>query len=594
MSDITLTNRQPPRRLILLQGLVLVILCVWLCVILHIPLYNVGGGEGVWLPWNIVAWGMVVTVILLTVLLVPAGSPVITPVAVLLFLAVALLTLPLLWCPEPDWRVYSLPRLLGLWGGAFFYLTLLQCRFSDRQKHLFLWSVTFAAFIQGLTVLAGLFRPSLLSPLSQTFINAAGRSGLGIFQQINVTASFLSTGFALTLALFYRMHICHLCGSADSPVTRLLKSVYLLILLTLLPCSVILTQSRIGWLGGLMVYIVAIATVLITTRKKNRKPRWAFWRPVAMTVMPLVGIVAGIWLLPGSVAEAIDHSGSNHQRILTLKITWEMIRQHPWRGWGIGSFMMQFQHYMASRYHPNPTREFMGHPHNEILYIWMEGGIVALAGLAVMVCAVVILLIKKRGPARIIMAMAMLPVLLHTMVEFPLYLSVPHALILLLIALNLDHSVRGADSKVMTDITVPRAVEISLRSIIAVIAFWLLTVLHSTYRENALLSRYEAGEQPTLNTLRKTDISWLLTLRYETDRLNMVLDEYSRNGDLRLLRAYVAENARWLRTHTDPENYVTQVEVLHYLHRDEEACRYQHEGRAVFPLDRRFVDSKCQ
>ena len=38
-----------------LQTLVTTLLCIWLCLLLHIPLYNVGGGEGVWLPWNILA-----------------------------------------------------------------------------------------------------------------------------------------------------------------------------------------------------------------------------------------------------------------------------------------------------------------------------------------------------------------------------------------------------------------------------------------------------------------------------------------------------------------------------------------------------------
>lgn len=42
------------------------------------------------------------------------------PAAGLLFVAVALMTLPVVWSPERDWVIWSLPRLCGLWGGAVF------------------------------------------------------------------------------------------------------------------------------------------------------------------------------------------------------------------------------------------------------------------------------------------------------------------------------------------------------------------------------------------------------------------------------------------------------------------------------------------
>ncbi|HFQ9142189.1 TPA: hypothetical protein ACHTOV_004725, partial [Enterobacter cancerogenus] len=48
-----------------LQTAAATLLCVWLCLLLHIPLYNVGGGEGVWLPWNILAWAVAVTIMLI-------------------------------------------------------------------------------------------------------------------------------------------------------------------------------------------------------------------------------------------------------------------------------------------------------------------------------------------------------------------------------------------------------------------------------------------------------------------------------------------------------------------------------------------------
>ena len=583
----------------LLQCLAASLICTWLAVLLHIPLYNVGGGEGVWLPWNMLAWAVAVTVMLLTALLTPAGRLVITPVARLLFLAVALLTLPVMWCPQSEWVIYSLPRLYGLWGGALFYLALLQCRFSDRAKRLFLWCVTFAALVQGLTVLAGLYCPTLLSPLSQAFLRTGGRQSPGIFQQVNVTASFLATGLALALALFYRQCLCRAVRPAGLSASLLfrMKAAYLLILMVFLPCVLVLTRSRIGWLGGLTVYIVAIATAGLTARRQRGRTRGlSGWVPAAVALFPLAGIVAGLLLMDCTVAQAIDHGGSNHQRWLTLKVTLEMIRQHPQAGWGTGSFMMQFQHYISTYRHPNPSRELMGHPHNEILYVWMEGGIVALAGLMVAGGAAVMLLKKNGSHTRRLMAVSMLPMLLHTLVEYPLYLSVPHALTLLLVMLNLDRCGQRAGPAVPgTRVTGVRKIAgAGLRCVIVAGCVWMLGSLHGAYQVNVLLSRFEAGQLVQGRTIPAADVPWMLRSRYEADRLGMELEAYNRSGDLRLLRDYVRDNARWLRTHTDPDNYAVQADVLRYLHRDAETCRYEREAKLMFPYDKRFDWQDCR
>lgn len=592
MTPLFFTAGHDDRRQTLLQLLAATFICTWLCLLLRIPLYNTGGGEGVWLPWNMLAWAVAVTVMLLAVLMAPAGRPVITPAAQLLFLSVALLTLPVMWCPHPEWIIYSLPRLYGLWGGALFYLALLQCRFSDRTRRLFLWCVTLAALVQGLTVLADLYCPTWLSPLSQAFLKTGGRQSLGIFQQVNVTASFLATGLALSLALFYRL--CAGCSArgnrVPAPCLSRLKVVYLLTLMTVLPGVLVLTRSRIGWLGGLTVYLTAVFTAGLTARRQRGRARGLpGWCPAAVVMFPLAGIVAGLLLMNCSVAQAIDHGGSNHQRWLTLKVTCEMIRQHPWAGWGTGSFMMQFQHYIATYRHPNPSRELMGHPHNEVLYVWMEGGVVALAGLMVAGGAVMMLLKKNGSPARRLMAVAMLPVLLHTMVEYPLYLSVPHALTLLLVALNLDRTGRNREGPGVRG----NAVRQCLRGAAVLACTGMLASLHGAWRVNRQLSHLEAGEWTSSQSLRAADVPWMLRSRYEADRLNMELGEYGRSGDLRLLRDYVRDNARWLRTHTDPDNYAGQAEVLHYLHRDTEACRYLREAKQLFPVDNRFESKTC-
>ncbi|WP_434747267.1 O-antigen ligase family protein [Pantoea sp. Lu_F5_004] len=598
MKNIKNPAKRADWQVIITQKAVLTILCLWICIILHCPLYNSGGAEGVGLPWNIVAWAIAVIIIFIIAVLIPSGRLVITQTSGLLFLAIILLTFPVLWCPNFDWIIYSLPRLAGLWGCAVFYFALLQCRFSFATKRLLLWCITLASVIQGGNVIAGLFCPSILSPVNQMFLKTGGRVSLGIFQQVNVTASLIAMGFALSLALFYRMVFLYRKGKNGLPSSHpdKIKYIYLIVTMIFLPCTLVLTQSRTGWLGGIIVYLSAVTTVLLTARRQGGRAQ-RMWRGdvAAIVFAPAVGIAAGIFLLSGislpggAETQALDHSASNFQRWLTFKVTWEMIRLHPWAGWGLGSFIVQFQHYIASHYHPNPSREFMGHPHNEILYVWMEGGIVALAGLVVMGSAVVMLFKKNWTPARRLIAMAMLPVLLHTMLEYPLYLSSPHALLLLLITLNLERA--GPQLSIKPS---RMKIEFYMRAAAAGICMSLLGSLYNTYQINSLLSHFDAGDMPNALSINRSQVPWLLLSRYDADRMNLMFEQYNQSGDLQLLRDVISENARWLKTHTHPDNYVGQVETLRYLHHEMAACRYLREGNSIFPQDERLKDPACQ
>lgn len=581
------------RKLSVVQIMAVVSLCLWMCVLLHIPFYNAGGAEGVYLPWNILAWAIAVIIISGGVFISSDKLWIISSASRHLFIAVLLLTVPVFWCPVHDWMIYSLPRLAGLWGSAVFYLALLQYRFNASVKRFFLWCVTFAALIQGGTVIAGLYRPSVLSSVSRMFLVTGGRQSLGIFQQVNVTASFIATGFALSLMLFYRTGLRQSVRRNVFLSRRCarIKVIYLAALMVFLPCVLVLTRSRTGWLGGILVYSLAVANVYLVHHKKpvGRSCFLAQEYRVAMVLIPLMGYAAGLFLLRSPVTEALAHGDSNYQRWMTIKVTWQMIKLHPWSGWGLGSFIMQFQHFIASNYRPNPSHGFMGHPHNEILYVWMEGGVIALTGLLVVCYAVIMLTLKNRSPSRRLMAAAMQPVLLHTMLEYPLYLSFPHVMTLLLIALNLDRARCNHDLKINTGWEA-----LCLRGIVVAACFWLLSGLYSVYQLNNRLSHFETGDGHRSLSLEYADVPLLLRTRYEADRISLLLEKYNQNGDLQLLHTFIHENSRWLETHIDPDNYAGQADVLCYLHRKNEAQQYRYEGHLLFPNDERFVGQICR
>lgn len=103
---------------------VLPLLLIWMAAIL--PVYHPNmGGDGLALPQNILAWGVMALTTLIVTFTVCLGRIrlSLTPTARLLLLGIAVLALPLLYT-RPEWREDALWRCAGLLGGWLFYSRL--------------------------------------------------------------------------------------------------------------------------------------------------------------------------------------------------------------------------------------------------------------------------------------------------------------------------------------------------------------------------------------------------------------------------------------------------------------------------------------
>lgn len=80
-----------------------------------------------------------------------------------------------------------------------------------------------------------------------------------------------------------------------------------------------------------------------------------------------------------------------------LQDTLSMITAKPLLGWGYGGFEYSFAHFRLQAMPRREVLEVAGHPHNEILLWWVEGGLPALAGIVIVLIAGALLL--KRAAA---------------------------------------------------------------------------------------------------------------------------------------------------------------------------------------------------
>lgn len=537
------------------------LLSLWLCGGLLLPLPAMGG-SGMALPLNLLAWVIVALMVLWCALTQPRHSGTLPPGTGLLFTGALLWSLPLLWSTHPDWQLNALPGVAGLWGLLVLYLFVLRANLSEADRQCWLLLLVLSALLQ-----SG-------EALWQMAVYAV-RPGGG-FQQANALASWLATGLASALVLYF-------LPTAGPGVRRACR-----VALVVVPLILVVLQSRTGSLGA------ALAAAVLLVHCGWRGGR--VWVPVGLM---LTGIVVGLlWLhtgpilLPGHTPALVSKDGSNYWRWHMLQLTWQMIQQHPVAGNGYGSFEALFGQ-LASRVPPGLETDSLTHPHNELLYAWMEGGVSALAGLLLMVSAVLRRLWGRDGAAVSSLAL-LLPLALHINLEYPLYLSVSHGLVLVMLLVICGPG--GGPAGEGTD-AIPERVNPGLFFLLRGVCVLAATAV-LVFMATAVVTqqRLVAVEQQGLMPLALNEPGVLASLpnpysqqtRLDFDRHVALLLRYNLTRDPALLTRFYDWGMRYLQTHNDPSVYASLLMIARARH-SPEAEYLCHAARGRWPASPRFV-----
>ncbi len=545
--------------------LFIIISLYWL-VLMHLPWAN-SGDYGMNLPMNLLSWGVISLLGLVVWLFLRSNTVRITPTFLLMLASGILFTLPAFWTPRSALPI-ALPRLVGIWGGICTYLALLQHPIREKETAALLYLLAAAAIIECFLSLAGFYCPEYLPfPLNDLAKNYSGYAA-GIFQQINVTASFIATGLAAMLFLLadVRRRLYH--SRAES-----VRFAVIVLSIMLLVAMLVLFHSRIGWIGG----ITAIACITLLFAQPRFRHRTTRCRRILVILLPLLGGICGMLLLKQSVAGSLLHEGSNHQRWLTLDYTLRMIVEHPWRGWGLGMFEPAFQNFMAALPFDNPSREMMQHPHNETLFIWAEGGVLALAGGLCLLWGWVVLFRRRKNVWQWAALLTTLPILLHTQVEFPLYYSVAHFFALLLL-------MAAADGQ-------PRMLHIRaafLRQALAIASLCGVVLSAQLFLAGIVLGNFETNRLPSPERITALHIPGLMQMRYQRDLSLLHLVHFNQHGDVEELETYARENGEWIKIHMVEDAWNDQINILRYFRKYTESEELKQQAHRLMPWDVRF------
>ena len=521
------------------------------------------GGAGLALSFNTTTW--VAVSFSLAIGLYQTGTQGViryNKLTIGLFLCCVLITIPIFF-PYSDFSL-SQGKLLGLWAGYGLFFVLQQFRFSNKQKQRLLWLITISVFMQALF---GWFQYVLLQPDNLFGYDTVQNRPYGIFQQPNVMASFLATGLALSGYLLTRH---------PKKYNRHLSEVLLLYLMPVVtvPLLVILA-SRTGWLGAFLSVVLLLSYLYRFATKKR------FWGW-------LIAIIIGLAIGFSSITFA------DKKNIASQKVSLEDVRQfiypqaldmlveRPFTGYGYGRFEPAYivytarQHQLNPNYHPGLAS--MDHPHNELLYWGVEGGLLPVLAIVLAAVMVLVRIYNVKKGTRLAMFALFVPIILHSQLEYPFYHSAIHWITFVILLFWIDQRARSYRFASFSNVTKTLFRVISLVLPI-VTSFYMLTALHTNY----VLTQFETSQPKNPDLLKQVSNPIVWKDRYDWDIYSTYLNIGLYRQEAKFIQPYIDWSLKIIKDKPRPAFYNNLILAYQGLGDSERAEQIRREAQYLFP-----------
>ncbi|WP_029685146.1 PglL family O-oligosaccharyltransferase [Tatumella saanichensis] len=436
-------------------------------------------------------------------------------------------------------------------GMLISYRLLMQLVFTRQIKKTVLGIIALTALSQAVIGLVQFFHlPAALLwefPVQQL-------RPYGIFQQVNVYASFLASGVAATL-----------CLCLHSWQKRRL-TIFFYFSLILMALMLFLSQSQTGWLGALLVIILLLLNRPAIDRKK-------LWLPLLCLS---AGILLGIGIYQLTEMTFINHQSTSATRLILWKYCFELFLSRPWLGWGIGNFEPVFLEQFGGQTTGAGART-VGHPHNEIILWAVEAGSAGLAAALLWISAIVRLYLKGGKHQRMMLIVA-LPVLLHTLTEYPLYQSALHMILLIVVLRCAEPPVRSyRNSKSRKE-----------RILLATVLICFAALLAQTFFLQRQLTFIERSGRQAELVKRTVQETAYLNARYQYDYQMGQLLTFNRSGDPQLLMNFERWAGESVRIRPEATLYAIRIRIALIQGDEAKATALTRQAKWLFPGDSRW------
>ena len=448
-----------------------IVFAVYLLLGMHFNMDHLGG-YGLYLPFNAMGWIFISLLIGLGCWEIRNNGKIIfSRFQIICWIGIGLMCLPLIY-PNNENSGLVIHRFLGLGAGLILYLSFQQFRFNREDRNWFLYIILGGILIQAFYGLSQYFLP-----LESWFGISVDRT-FGVLMQKNVMATFLVTGAAISLFLLLK----------DESIKDHKNKMWFIYSVSFLTSILYLPlQSRTGYL----TFPLAIALVSILGYKK--KKQLFTWLGLA-----IIGFLIGAKAPYLKRIEGEKIHSTSVRKIL-YQLSYELYRENPILGVGYGNYFSSFRHYYAQRKSEDSSvLSFTGnidHSHNETLFWMVEGGIAPLIGLLIIAGGFLIMIWRAKSPEAWATAGLILPILIHTQLELPFYLSLIHWFLFIFLLYCIDEEYGEILVKKMPLKIVPRIVAILIPGITI---FYMITVLQTGF----VITKYERSRYKDHNLLR--------------------------------------------------------------------------------------------
>jgi O-antigen polymerase len=537
---------------------------------MHIIL-DTPGGSGLYLSFNIIAWLFVVILIALGFWQMTLNRKIVySKMLVWLSLGCLCLCVPAFYSFE--FTDHAIPRLLALTGGLLLLFCLYQFPVKQSDKYQLMVLILIAVVLESCLGLAQyfFFKEGFWGGYKVGIIRPHG-----VFLQPNVMASFMATGLAI--ALFISIQYTKFQPRFSTPLKCL---VYLSLFST--SFLLVVLQSRSGHLSALLV----LALIFPYLYQKSCKQL-----TINMAVIAFSVVIASLSI---QFTDVFKRGNDSYQSIGARSVIYEvsidMVKTKPIFGYGYGgferSFIDHFNHYAIENPSVGKTIQRLSHPHNEVLFWTIEGGIIALLAFMLFTKAYITTWLTINRRKALALFALLLPILLHSLLEFPFYSSVSHFIVFILILWLTDTE----NSKNTLSIRCTNTFLIRFMGLLIPVIFvpFLTTSLHTA---NILVDHEKSGGQSIekLNNIINP-IAWQNRLDDAVYSHVLVSGLTERNREK--LELYIAWGIERIKYLPRESTYANLLLTLRILNKDVEHQQLLIEAKQTYPQRENWHNDK--
>jgi O-antigen ligase/polysaccharide polymerase Wzy-like membrane protein len=496
------------------------------------------------------------------------------------------LMIPLLWQDISSTK--GVLRLIGVVFGFIYFVSLFQV-FSKNNIEKLQFVISLSGFF--IISAAVVYILSIYGLIKLPFIIYTS------FNQPNVVACYLLTCFLMTLFLYINKNKKHI-----SAIFIIFLSVYACAFGFLLA----IFNSQSAYLG-----IFLSVPLLFLSGVMNQR------RLVIITVSILIGFMIHYSLDNKTILEAawfnksqhqISHENSQSQStfsniasedflnirkevsadINTRKSMWlitlNIIKDNWLKGNGYGNFERAYFDYQAEYYqkHNIYIVPDLSHPHNELLFWFVEGGIIPFTALLGYIFFILYLIVSNRKTNLAYMAL-LLPIAINAMLELPFYLyTLSWILFVTVWATFLIET--GRHDKIELKSTVPLVSSASLFLIVSMTFF-----ITNLYAIQALQKYYRTNDQQEIKVILSSIVNPVaISLRLKYIQLTGMLYRGLETGDKKILNESMQLAQEVFNYRPRPHIYKDMMHVYKVLGQEDNYKKILHQARYHFPLDTDF------